>query len=361
MRDTDGMTYEVPGWTTELESALLGELHREFMRVNHGRFGGRLLPPALRLTNAAVLGRWIPGERVIELSRQMVLERPWGEAMEVFKHEVAHQFVDEVLGIRDESPHGPTFQRVCRERGIDARSSGRPRPGETGDESTARLVDKVRRLLALASSQNQHEAELAMQRARELMLKHALEVDGAGRSYVFRYLGRPQQRKSRAEKLVGALLAEFFFVKVIWTYAYAPYKKRWERILEVSGTPENVEMAEYVHAFLLEAAGRLWDEARARHPGIGRGDRVAFMAGVINGFRDKLRRAEPSETGAGLVWLGDPDLQAFFSSRHPRTRKESRANTWRPAESVGREAGHKLVLHRPLERGSTGAVRLLPK
>jgi hypothetical protein len=344
-------------WTAELESALLRELALEVDHANRTWFGGALPRSVLRLTDdAGVLGRWIAGERTIELSRPLVLERPWGEVVEVLKHELAHQFVDEVLGVRDEPPHGPTFQRLCARCGIDARASGRP-DASGADPRTARLIEKVRRLLALGSSPNQHEAELAMRRAHELMLEHEIALCGAERRYVFRQIGQPQQRKSRAERHIAGLLAEHFFVQGVWTSVYTAHLGRRERILEICGTEENVDMAAYVHAFLLDTARRLWAEARRRNSALGPGDRAAFMAGVIAGFRDKLDQARAEQQGTGLVWVGDAALEDYYHLRHPRLRRRRMGGTTRwAARRLGHEQGSKIVLHRPVEGGpSSGA------
>jgi hypothetical protein len=345
----------------ELETALLRALRSEMALINWRHFRGRLVPAALRLTDVAVLGRWVPGERTIEMSRSLVLERPWGEVVEVLRHELAHQYVEEVLGIRDEPPHGPTFQRVCRERAIDSRAAGAPDDVE-GDPETARLVEKIRRLLALAGSPNQHEAELAMRRAQELMLKHQLSMGSGERRYVFRHLGTPAKRKTRAEGYLGGLLAEHFFVEVIWSRVYDAYEGIEKSVLEVCGTPENVDMAEYVHAYLMQTAEHLWREARRRRPELRPGDRSAFMSGVISGFSEKLHGARSEQRGQGLVWVGDPGLSTYFQRRHPRTRSASasRSTRW-AAQAAGRAEGRKVVLHRPLEGGgsSGGGPRLL--
>jgi hypothetical protein len=341
-------------WGPELETALLRALGSEMALVNWRHFQGRLRPAALRLTDVAVLGRWISGERTIEMSRPLVLERPWGEVVEVLRHELAHQYVEEVLGVLDEPPHGPTFQRVCAERAIDPRAAGRPEDVE-GDSETGRLVEKIRRLLALAGSPNQHEAELAMRRAQELMLKHQLSLQGAERRYVFRQLGTPSRRKSRAEGYIGGLLGEHFFVEVIWSRVYEPLERAAKSVLEVCGTPENVDMAEYVHAYLMRTAEHLWKEARKGRPDLRPGDRSAFMSGVISGFSEKLAGARREQRGQGLVWVGDPGLSTFFQRRHPRTRtvSSSRSKRW-AAQAAGRAEGRKVVLHRPLEGGSSG-------
>src|SRR5436190_6614352 len=118
---------------------------------------------------------------------------------------MGHQFVDEVLGIRSETSHGETFRRVCAERGIDARAAGVPVV-----EREERTLDRIRKLLALAGSSNQHEAEIAMRRAHELMLRHNVECVPSG--YEVRHLGDPLRRGNRVETEV-ALLLEYCFVK----------------------------------------------------------------------------------------------------------------------------------------------------
>src|SRR5690606_24137 len=264
-------------WTAELDTALLHALRYE-QRCAY--FPG-LRPAALRLTDTKVLGRWIAAERTIEIGRRFAIERPWREVVEVLRHELAHQYVSEVLEVHDEPAHGPTFQRVCAEHGIDARAAGLPEGGS--EPETAKVIEKVRKLLALAGSPNQHEAELAMRRAQELMLKHQLSGDVGGR-YVFRQLGTPRLRRSAPEGMIGGLLGKHFFVQVIWAHAYLPYEGRDGTVLEICGTEENVAMAEYVHAFLTQTAERLWKEARASRPGLRGADRSAFMSGVIGGF-----------------------------------------------------------------------------
>jgi hypothetical protein len=347
-------------WTPELETALLRALRAEVAYANRTHFHGRLRAPALRLTDTQVLGRWIASERTIELSRPLVCERPWIEVTDVLRHEMAHQFVEEVLGVLDEPPHGPTFRRVCAERAIDARAAGDP-DGAQSDPETARMLEKVRKLLALAGSENQHEAELAMRRAQELMLKHQLALHPDSRRYVSRQLGTPALRKSSAESSVGGLLAAHFFVEVIWLHVHMPHLGRSGRVLEVSGTPETVELAEYVHAFLMRTAVRLFADARARQPGLRGADRSAFMAGVIRGFRDKLDGARCEHTGAGLVWVGDAGLQQYFDARYPRRRTTTRGATSRwAAHQLGRSEGRNVVLHRPIESGGRGGTKLLP-
>ena len=158
--------------TADLEAALVRELRVLYAWENDARFRGRLTPPVIVLADAAArLGRWVRATRTLELSRPLVLARPWPEVGAVLLHEMAHQYVDEILGVRDETAHGDTFRTTCAERGIDARAAGAPVVGDRERDAPEadRVLERIRKLLALAASANQHEAESAMRRAHELV------------------------------------------------------------------------------------------------------------------------------------------------------------------------------------------------
>jgi hypothetical protein len=315
------------------------------------------------------LGRWHSATRLLEISRTLVLDRPWLEVAGVLEHEMAHQFVDEVLRVRTETAHGETFRRVCADRGIDARAAGKPSATSAADPSAAsadpgadRVLERIRKLLALAGSPNQHEAEIAMRKAHELMLRHNIEASAtrALHSYCVRHLGDPHKRGTRVESEVVGLLAEFFFVKVIRVPVYLPRHGKAGKVYEIAGTHANIEMASHVYAFLLATAERLWNEnrhdARVRN---GR-DRLAYQAGVVGGFREKLLSERLDLKQTGLVWVGDRSLDGFYHARHPRITTQRHSVRINSAHAAGREAGRTVVLHKPVEHGPTAAApRLL--
>jgi len=149
-----------------LEAALMREVASLHATENWLRFGSRLRTPVLALSDTTVrLGAWIRATRTLELSRALVLDRPWVEVVSVLQHEMAHQYVDEVLGVHDEHPHGDTFRQLCAALGIDDRAAGPPALAAGAPAAPDRVLARVRKLLALAASSNQHEAESAMQRA----------------------------------------------------------------------------------------------------------------------------------------------------------------------------------------------------
>jgi hypothetical protein len=344
--------------SAELEAALVAALAGAWRTLNQTYFSGALRPPVLELTEGgARLGEWRPATRTLALQRALVVDRPWGVVVEVLKHELAHQYVTEVLADPDPTPHGPAFRALCARLGFDARAVGLP--DATTDaapaEAAARVLGRIAKLLALASSQNRHEAEAAMARAQELMLKHNLEAPAA--SYGFRHLGEPTGRVTEPDRILANLLGDHFFVEVIWVPVWRAQLGKRGSVLEVAGSPVNLEMAAYVHDFLRRTADRLWLEYR-RERGVGNRDRVDFLAGVMTGFAGKLGAQARASARAGLVWVADADLRRYHRQRHPYvrwTRHAGVAHT--PARLDGQAAGRGIVLSRPIEtRGRGGRL-----
>jgi hypothetical protein len=347
--------------TALLEAAVMRELHATWRQINETYFRGALSAPTLELVAArTTLGRWVPATRTVEISRPLVVERPWGVVVEVLKHEMTHQYVHEVLGETSQTPHGSAFRQACERLGVDARAAGVPTSSHEGPDD--KIVDRIARLLALAESPNQNEAEAAMAAAQRLMLKHNLEAvrRRTVRDYGFAHLGRPTGRVSEHERVVAMILGKHFFVEAIWIPVYRPMEGKRGSVLEICGVRANLSIAEYVHGFLHETAQRLWREhKRARGIGSDR-ERRAYLAGVMTGFADKLGSQDVKSRNEGLVWVRDADLSGYFRRRHPQVRHvrhpgQRRTDAW----ARGREAGRTIVLHRPIQSNVGSRGRLL--
>lgn len=356
---------QVEQLTAELRRALLRELLAEYQNLNATFFRRKLQPAGIELSAAATrLGRWIPAVRTIELQEQMVVTKPWGVVVEVLKHEMAHQYVHEVLGVQSETSHGPAFREVCEKLGIDAAAAGVPEAAAAGDPEAAKIFERIAKLLALAESPNQHEAQAAMAAAQRLMLKHNIDSiqARAERGYTFRHVGEPTGRVTESERIVSAILGSHFFVETIWVPAYRPHEARWGSVLEVCGEPPNVEMAAYVHDFLHHTAEQLWREHKRAARITADRDRRTFLAGVMAGFYEKLQAEKKKNQEQGLVWVRDADLEGFYRKRHPRIQHVRHRGARRTeAHAHGRAAGRNIELHRPMHGGPQGGPRLLGK
>ncbi|MGB1014022.1 MAG: SprT-like domain-containing protein [Nannocystaceae bacterium] len=356
----------VASLSVELETKLLHRLLHEWEAINDTYFKDVLRRPLFRLSETRTrLGQWIASERTLELSRALVLERPWGEVLEVLKHEVVHQFVDERLAV-DETPHGPTFRSICERLGIDGAASGVAKT--TTDHQTTRTIDRIRKLLALAQSPNQNEAETAAITARRLMLKFNIEVDGVDperskrrHAYGFRHLGRPTGRVLEHARRLAAILTEYFFVEGLWIPVYRPLEGKRGSVFEICGLEANLMMAEHVHTFLTATAQRLWLDYRRATQRTSNRDRQAFLAGVMGGFEVKLAAQSERFQEQGLVWVPGAELHGYFRRRYPRVQTLRRGGAHRgEAFAEGKRAGHDIVLSKPVT-GSATAGSSRPK
>lgn len=351
------------GLSLEWETALwvLDEPHRRGMRA-----------PLFSLRDSArTLGTWSRERREISLSRDLVLRHSWDAVVEVLLHEMAHQLADEVLGARDEPPHGPLFQRACHLLRANPRASGSCEPlddrmsREPGGMEE-RTVRRARKLLALAGSPNRHEAEVAMARAHALIERHNLKLlEGEeGRDFVSVFVGRPALRHAREAYALAHLLQEFYFVQGIWVPAYVVDRGRMGRVLEISGTEPNVRLASYAHDFVcrfIEAQWRGYNDGRR----LNRQRRTDFAVGVIEGFRSKLAQRDGKGQPKGrreLIRRRDAMLEKYVAYRYPRTVSERRALSGRDEKVVsdGRDAGRRLVIHKGIDERKGRRGRLLP-
>lgn len=165
-----------------------------------------------------------------------------------------------------------------------------------------------------------------------------------------RHLGVPVTRIMQHHCVVANLLKDHYFVETIWMPAVNPRTGRDGHELQVLGTPENVDVAEYVHDFVSRAAEAAWErtvsseeyKAERDESGWDAGSRAgytvrahnSFLVGYVRGFASTLTKEREEEIEAGLVLADDPGLKEFFKQEHPdvrnfRTGRGSGDAAWR--------------------------------
>jgi hypothetical protein len=304
-------------------------------------------------------GYWSSKKREICLSRNLVFEHCWASVREVLLHELAHQFAEEVLGADDEPPHGPAFERACDLLRANPRASGNCRAlderiphGSVNPED--KLLIRVKKLMALARSKNQHEAEAAMAKAHELIKKYNVDLlaKDENRDFVSFFLGQPALRHFREDYALSNLLQDFYFVYGIWVPAYVLDKGKMGRVLEISGTIQNLKIACYVHDFVQRFIDFQWNNYK-KDKRLNRYRKTDFAVGIIEGFRSKLELQVPNKTKKtlALIELEDPLLEKYVSYKYPRTGK-MKLEALRSDKAVlndGIDIGKELVIYRGIE------------
>ena len=328
-----------------------------------------VLPPALQEKMRKPLfgirdmknrwGYWSGKNREIVLSRHLVLRHPWEAVREVLRHEMAHQFAEEVLAGGSEPPHGPCFKKACQQLRADPAVSGSYRLLDDGTSKGVKIREdtmmvRIRKLMSLAQSQNQHEAEAAMAKAHELVEKYNIDLVRLDqhRKFVSIFLGRALLRHFREEHQLAVLLQKFYYVYGIWVSSYVVEKGKMGRVLEISGTEKNVQIASYVYDFVNRFIAAKWREYN-RDKGLNRYRRTDFALGVLQGFSRKLERQSQQrlpDKVYGLVRTEDPLLKQYTHYRYPHTRtnrrKPLRQNI--AVRKEGEKAGKKLVISKAI-------------
>jgi hypothetical protein len=345
-----------------LQRLWLLQLHDAWVALNDLHLGGRLRPPQFALDfRANPLGLWEPRTRTVRISVPHLMLDTWAAVELTLRHEMAHQVVAELWGAPGASPHGALFERASRL--LDLTHS--PRLPREPDPASVRTLERVRKLLNLAQSPNAHEAQLAMAAANRLLLKHNLsraDVEGREAGYHFRWLGEPLSRLPLERKLLAGLLQRHFFVRTIWLSTHRARDTRPVSQLEVLGEPHNLDIAEYVHDYLLATVDRLWEGYLQTLPvGAGRSARQSYRVGVVMGFCEHLDAQAKTDSHDGLIWLGDAVLDELFEARHPRrTTVGGGTYVLGQAHDAGREDGRQIRLRPGLGEAPAERGRLLP-
>jgi len=376
------------------ERRVVVELYDEYSWILRSR-KMHLRPVAIELFDSDSLwGRWDSLTRTISISRKLVHQFPWFHVLAVLRHEMAHQFLDEMPGdlAKDARPHGEQFKRACRMLGVpddfsyasaslqenspDWRNAKR-------DEVTEKLLDKVRKLLALATSSNEYEALLAMNKVRELYAKYNLEDTAKAEKQQFSHLMicHGKRRLEIHQDTIIGILVGHFFVQVVTSKMFDAKSGESHSAIEIIGTRENALIAEYVYHFLLHQTDFLVREmAKNRGGRASRVERKSYRLGILKGFREKLRHSEQPQgssvqgdatSGTELTVIGKA-LQAFKKDRqlddylahvYPRlgTRSSSGQLLDDHAFSAGRAVGQTITLKKAIHESGGNKGRLLPE
>ncbi len=334
-----------------------------------------LRPPLFEIMdNQNQAGAWSPGFDTLKIAAWLITDHSWDVVLEVLKHEASHQYVQQVMGRMDELPHGPAFQEACDRLGVHPAfrtATGRiPRllPGQGGLGSSAMLA-RIEKLFSLAQSANEHEAALAMQKANGLLRKYNLEriEQQAAAEYDYHIINLGKKRIAAYQRVIAALLKDFFYVNVVLAHQFDPKTLASHRVLELIGARENLVVAEYVYRFLENRLPQLWN-GFSQASALPAKERNSYFLGVLQGFRQKLQEQARQDmasvggvTAGELIQANDHGLIRFYRSRHPRLRTVQHAGSrvYADVYKAGQQEGRQLVIHKGVVGQAAGVVRLL--
>lgn len=272
----------------------------------------------------------------------------------IIKHELAHYITFINYGCSIQQPHGIEFKAFCQRMGwgeevyraTTCLDDGR----NVSDIDESSVFRKVKKLMALSTSSNSNEAELAMIKSQQLLLKHNVEtkyIDGDDNEKMFikRIL---KQTKENAKMRAIAQILKTFFVNTVY--------RRGDGFihLEILGTAVNVEIAEYVANILQHEFDKLWDQARRQHVHLkGMVAKNSFFLGIAQGYCNKInslkRDYDPATTNALLVI--EKTLIDAKELVYPRLSSgRSSGSHCHHSSAIGQEMGRQLNINPALQQ-----------
>ncbi|MCK4501377.1 DUF2786 domain-containing protein [Candidatus Babeliales bacterium] len=208
------------------------------------------------------------------------------------------------------------------------------------------MIEKVKKLLALANSDNENEAQLASKKAQELLLKHNISlatVESHKPEFVRENLELPKRQAVEA-KFIHSLLIEFYFVQVV-------HSSRTNKLIYF-GTEENIKVAMFVKSFLENAFKDLYRVEAKRQYWARGANRNAFYLGVYKGLQSKLeeqKKAVVTDDISKALLVVDRKLSNYIKGEFDNlsSRSNARINS-NEATAIGKERGRSLNIARGL-------------
>ena len=288
-------------------------------------------------------------ERLMHLNREHLHH--------VIRHELAHYMTYINHGELVQS-HGVEFRNFCKLMGwgkeVYEATSCLESEGNASDVEESSVLRKVQKLMALATSSNKHEAEQAMIKSQQLLLKHNIEskyIDSEDEEKIF--LKRIMKQKKESAKMRSiAKILETFFVSTVFC------RTEGSIYLEILGTAVNIEIAEYVATVLHSELDRLWDQARQYANLKGTIAKNSFFLGLAKGYCNKiqaLKREYNSEAANALMVIEKKLIDAREMVYRRLSSTRSSGNYCQRSSALGEQMGRQLNINPAINRSSSNS------
>jgi hypothetical protein len=223
------------------------------------------------------------------------------------------------------------------------------------------ITDKIKKLLRLGQSSNQHEAELALQRAYELANRHhinvsELDLEQQGTNQLTHRSILSAASLSYARRCaISYVILPYFHVHVIHE----------RQKLTFVGREEDILVAEHVYAFLVSECQRALKRWSAEHELKPVGDyKKSFIKGFFAGLRAKLSRAQPGAdtTNANAIILAEANARTqYMRQQYGKLRSKATTHPRRESHSAvadGYTEGSAVTINQTLNnsRKQTGLL-----
>lgn len=217
------------------------------------------------------------------------------------------------------------------------------------------IIAKIMKLLRLASSPVPAEAELALQKAYELMAKHDIDKEqftGNEKKYVDEAV--PLGDKIYEEYVLVANVCQRFFKVEFFTDSLQN-----GRGIRFVGKRHHVEISLYVFSFLAYTFRKIYRRTNRQSPV----DRKSFMRGLYGGLLQKLTESQAAiKQEYGIVPVNDPDLKKFLDENWDLKDLSEKKDVRVDVESyyMGVKKGKEIDIVSGIEEKKKDVVKSLP-
>ncbi|HSX13535.1 MAG TPA: DUF2786 domain-containing protein [Chlamydiales bacterium] len=270
----------------------------------------------------------------------------------VIRHELAHYltFIEKGHVLHT---HGSEFKECCQRLNWGEEVSKASICLESRDglkQEKSAIYRKIQKLMALGSTSSKNEAEQAITKSQQLLLKHNIEPKYLENDEEVFFLIRVMKQKKKTAKMcaIGRIL-ETFFVSIVY------HRASDGTYLEILGEKVNVEIAEYVANVLDLELENLWEQARQN--GL---IKNSFLLGIAKGYCNKieeLKKGHSKEITNALVRVEKKLMDAKAMAYLNLSYSKSAAKYCSKSFAFGEQMGKKLNINPALQKSSD--LRLL--
>ena len=189
-----------------------------------------------------------------------------------------------------------------------------------GKNIDSKLLDRIKKLLSLATSDNEHEAKLAAEKANELLVRHNLSrqhIDEIKDESFEKEVLTEGTRLKVEEKFIRMLLAKYFFVKIIRSRNYT------KTTMYILGEATNVQIATYTRSFLVRKFRDLWEvyKKQTQAPTTAK---QSYYYGLYQGLAKQLESqktkiiSEDTTANNNALVVVNEALRTYVNKEYPR-------------------------------------------
>lgn len=319
------------------------------------KFNGYTYPVNFIVFEGRELGYFQPDKWQIAINKRFSFESD--ESLKILlRHELAHLY-NFIINGSNVSDHGQEFRNICKNFGwgeeVYSSKMHLPDKEVSDSQSKSNIAKKIQKLLSLSLSDNIHESQAATEKAQALAEKfqiHRYENGGKELEYFVKPILK-FSRKTAKYQCISEIL-EVFHVNPVFNYG--------KRVvyLEVIGSREAVEIAEYIASYLDNSLEELWKKGKKE---FNLKSKSSFFYGLSYGYTKKIQNRERQAKDLKTLTLISTHLTEVSHKVYGGlSQKQSKFILDRHSLSEGKKAGNRFEIRKGLsEKSTNGTIQLL--